>query len=264
MILIAEKLNSSVPETAQALSSSSPEALERIIESQKHADYIDINTALCPNEAKAMFSLIDMVMKMTDCGISIDTQDPELLFSAAKKIEDRPVIINSVTPDIASGTKLLSLRSKKACRIIAMPVAHTGKLPKSVSERVDAVGELTEMILKHGFAKEAVFADVLCTSCAQDPDGALLMLDTATKIKESFPGICTVAGLSNFSFGLPDRAAVTSALLPMVMYAGLDAAILDVSNTRILDSFFASTAILDSEKIIEYIDYIRKCKSNRK
>ena len=233
MIIIGEKLNSSIPKTMRAYEANDEEYLLSLIKamSEHNADYIDINTALCEDETASMKKMIDLVCANSDAGVVIDSPDIEVLKECASYVEsDRKIMLN-----------------------ICM-LSHS-----TLEERIDFVSKLVEIADKEGISREKLFFDIAVQSSAMDSESALLSLATIKAVKEKFTGVKTTCGLSNASFGLPKRVNINSAYLTCAVYNGIDSAIMDNTNAVYEMTIKAAEVIAGrDEYCMEYITYIRE------
>lgn len=132
--------------------------------------------------------------------------------------------------------------------------------------QTEKCGLLIEKLTAAGIAADNIYVDVLAEALATEEKAAATTLKTIRLIKEKYPEIQTICGLSNISFGLPKRANLNAAFLAMALVSGLDAAILDCSSPRIQDMLYTAEALLGrDEYCMEYIGYCRgKYVMNRK
>ena len=107
-------------------------------------------------------------------------------------------------------------------------------IPKDVEGRLDACELIMAHLTRLGMKAEQIFFDPLVLPLSVDPSQGLVTLQTIEQIKSRYPDARTVMGLSNISYGLPNRKLVNRAFLLMAAYAGLDAAITDPLDTKIM------------------------------
>ncbi len=255
MIVIGEKLNSSIPKTMKAYENWDEEYLLSLINnmSERNADYIDINTALCEDETETMKKMIDLVCANSDAGVVIDSPDVEILKECASYVEHgRKIMLNSVNSE-DDMTALLTILKERDASCICM-LSHS-----TLDERLDFASKIVQIADKEGISREKLFFDIAVQSAATDSESALLSLKTITEVKGKFSGVKTVCGLSNASFGLPKRININSAYLTCAIYNGLDGAIMDNTNTAYEMTVKAAEVIAGrDEYCMEYITYIRE------
>ncbi len=259
MILIGEKLNSSVPSTQSLIAERDEAGLIRLIRSQEEcgAQYLDINTAISGDrELEDMLWLIDLALKNSECGIMIDSVKPQVVGAALGCVGSRPAIVNSVTA-AARLQELGALIAEKGAGVVCLPIG--GRAVSHEPEEMlglarDAIGQLQAF----GVKESKIYIDVLVQALAVQEDAGTVCLDFIRAVKRELPEVRTVCGLSNISFGLPGRININTAFLSCALYAGLDAAILDVISVRMRDALFATEALLGrDEYCIEYIGHMR-------
>lgn len=259
MILIGEKLNSSIPSALEAFKSQDANKILDIINSQSQnmADYIDINTAMLEdNELNVMLDTIRLVLDNTDKGIMIDTVNMAIAKEALAISSKRATIINS----ISLSTDITPLKGLDLSNIgvVAMPTDEDC-IPDNPKKRFEMTKELVAKLLSLGFIEENIYADILIETTAVNQKAGIIALDTLKLIKSNLPKVQTTCGSSNISFGLPMRKHINCAYLAMLIYNGIDSAILDVNNKDILSTIYASELLIGKDEYcMNYIDFIRR------
>jgi cobalamin-dependent methionine synthase I len=260
MIIIGEKLNSSIPKTFEAMKNEDFDYILSQIKAQSGAgaDFIDINTAVTgENERGLMKKIIGLVLENSDCGIMPDSPDISVIAECAADTRGRKMIVNSVHADGDMDTAAY-IHSKTGADIICMPIKG-GRIPESAEERLENAKFAVSEMKKRGVAAENLFIDILVQSAATDGAAARAALETVTLVSGALPGVRTVAGLSNVSFGLPRRARVNASFLSMAMSRGLSAAILDPLSPSVRSAYFSAAALLgEDEFCMDYISYCRE------
>lgn len=254
MILIGETLNSSIPHVREAIEEKNKDLILEIIKNQDHADYLDVNTALTSNEASYMSWLVDLILKHTKQGIMIDSPNPAIVEDILKKIDNRPVILNSIS--LIDRHEYIDYALKYRTGIVALPIGR--KMPETIEERVDNSAKLISSLIEKGISEKDIYLDILVEALATNDMSGKIALETMVRVKEKFKDVKTIAGLSNISFGLPKRQLINNCFLSSAIFKGLDAGILNVTSRASLDVIYASLAIKgDDEYCLDYINYIR-------
>ena len=175
--------------------------------------------------------LVELVQAATDKPLAIDSDDPDVIEAALRKYRGEKLIINSVNADPERLASIGSLAAERQAWVVALAMG-VGGIPDSVEERLAAC----ELIMTHltglGIKAEQILFDPLVLPIAVDSRQGLVTLKTIEQIKPRYPDARTVMGLSNVSYGLPNRKLVNRAFLLMAAYAGLDAVIIDPLDTR--------------------------------
>ena len=262
MIIIGEKLNSSIKSTLQALKDGDEAYIVSLIESQAEhgAQYLDVNTAICEEqELEKMLWVIGLIKKHSDCGIMIDSPSPEVVKAALPAADGRPVMINSVTLTQRM-QELKDVIRETGAGIVALPIDDAG-IPETVESRLKNSELLVEKLTGYGIAEDKIFIDVLAQAVAVGSENAQITLKTLRQFKEKHPNIQTICGLSNISFGLPERIHINCAFLSAAIMDGLDSAILNIDSLGIRDCLNAALAVAGKDEYcIEYLGYIRSKK----
>lgn len=259
MIIIGEKLNSSIPKTFTALTNNDTDYLVGLIKAQAEAGahYLDINTSICgKDELAKMLELISLVLEHSECGIMIDSASPDIIKSSIGAVGDRPTIINSVT--LADRIdELLPVIKATGASVVALPIDAEG-IPNTVDMRVANTELLINKITEYGISIDKIFIDVLAEALAVGNDNAMLTVRTISEIKKLFPSVKTTCGLSNISFGLPKRMNINSAFLSIAISHGLDSAIMDIISPTMQLSLATALALAGKDDYcMDYITAIR-------
>ena len=185
------------------------------------------------------------------------SDDVEAIKEALPYIQGRKVFINSISTDKAYEA-LLPMIKETGASVVCLPIAGR-EIPAQPEGRLKNADLLIEKLTAAGIATDNIYVDVLVEALATEEKAAATTLKTIRLMKEKYPEIQTICGLSNISFGLPNRANLNAAFLAMALVSGLDAAILDCSSPRIQDMLYMAEALLGrDEYCMEYIGYCRE------
>lgn len=260
MLIISEKLNSSIPSVLEAFQTKNDAFLIDLIHSQEQAGatYIDINTALLQEkELETMVYAINLVKEHSKLNIMIDSPNVEVILDALKEAEGRRVIINSVTLTDRIDELIPVLCENSDLGVVGLPIGEDG-IPKTSKERVAVAGKLIQKLTDNGINEDRIYLDVLVEALAVGDENGKAVLETIRLMKEQYPKVKTTGGFSNISFGLPKRMVLNTAFLAMAMCLGLDSAIMDPAPDSMRKSYRAINALLgNDEYCMDYIDEIR-------
>ena len=142
-------------------------------------------------------------------------------------------MINSVSADPEKLEAVGPLAVERQASLVALAMGR-GRIPDNVEERLAACDEIMTYLTRLGLREDQVFFDPLVLPIAVDSTQGLVTLKTIEQIKSRYPTAKTVMGLSNISYGLPQRGMVNRAFLLMAASAGLDAAILDPLDAKMM------------------------------
>lgn len=259
MILIGEKLNSSIPKTMEAFQASDETAVAALIKMQVDAgaSFLDINTAICEDELDKMLWVIDLVQKHSDCGIMIDSASPEVIEKAVNAVSNRALMINSTTITDRFDT-VVPLALKMGASVVALPIDDDG-MPASLEEKCEKIDVLIAKLRNAGLADDNIYIDVLVETLATDAQSAKSAIGAVSYVAETYPSVHTTCGLSNISFGLPKRGLINSAFVSAAMFVGLSSAILDPSNPVMRAALAAGQVVAGQDDYcMNYINFIRE------
>jgi cobalamin-dependent methionine synthase I len=232
MILIGEKINATIPCIRSMIRNRDEAAISSLAQRQADAgiDFIDVNVGTGlgsrQDEIRSMEWAVEAIQSRIDIPLCIDTADPAVLEAGLRKRNGIPSMINSTKAEQESLEKIVPLASAYQCPVVALAMDESG-VPKTVQDRLHACEKIAEACERWGVLMERVFFDPLVMPIGTDIKQGLVTLETVTEIKKEFPGANTVMGISNISYGLPERKRLNVAFLHMAIYAGLDAAIVD-------------------------------------
>ena len=260
MLIISEKLNSSIPSVLELFQNKDDASLIDLIQKQEQAGatYIDINTAVLQDgELDAMLYAIELVKNHSKMGIMIDTPNVAVVQKAVEVAEGRSIIINSVTVSERIDELMDLFKSHPDIMVVGLPIPKEGMV-HTAEERVYYAGEIIRKFAQNGIGEERIFIDVLVEALAVGDHNGALCLETLRLFKKTYPNVKTTGGFSNISFGLPKRLVLNTAFLAMAMYQGLDSAIMDPAPDAMRKSYRAINALLgNDEYCMDYIDEIR-------
>lgn len=265
MIIIGEKLNSSIPSSFSAMQEKDSEKLTDIIKAQKDggASFLDVNAALCSDEAETINYIIDLIKENTDCGIMLDSPDPKILVGCIDSCENRPVIINSVTCTERFDEVVPEVRKRLDCgadiSLVVLPI--TDLVPSTNEERRENIDAAMKKLREAGIPDERIYMDLITESIATDTEAANRFFDSLTYTKKTYPDVKTTCGLSNISFGLPERAKINQAFLSIALSLGLDSAIMNPASKDMLYAMYSAELVCGRDDFgMNYISYYRQAK----
>ncbi len=257
-LTIGELINSTRDEVKKALKEKDEDFIRRLARAQTEAgaDAIDLNAGESREKEKSdMEWLIDVVEdEIEDVRIAIDTPDPEVLEFGLEKVKHKPVI-NSISNE-KDKQDAREIASGYDADIIGLAMGAEG-MPMTVEDRLNETEALLEKCDELGIAKDQLYVDVIAMTIGSNQEQGQYVIDSVLQIKEEF-GVKTNIGLSNVSFGLPDRCLINRTVFAMLLEAGLDAALIDPTDTPMMDTLKAAEALLGEDKsCLGYLKYIR-------
>lgn len=260
MIVVGEKLNSSIPSVFRAFEEKDTEKIRALATLQLAggAEYLDVNAAACMGSEYDTLLWVSREALSLGAKLMIDSPDGEIIDRALGELNLSDVIVNSVTLESDRFEKTMDAVVRHGARIVALPIDDSG-IPQDAESRIALSDELIAKIRERGLSDGDIFLDVLIQTLGTDHECGRVALDTIRAIRAKYPDIHIIGGLSNVSFGLPKRAILNSAFLTAAITCGLDAAIMDSANAELrLTMRAALLANGYDEYCMDYIDAYRE------
>ncbi|MDD9302057.1 MAG: dihydropteroate synthase [Desulfobacter sp.] len=226
--MIGELLNTSRPGIQKAVEQRDEETICPLVllQEKQGAAYIDINAgAGVHTERRDMQWLVRTVQAVTNLPLCLDSPDPHVLASAWE-ILDRPPMINSISLEKNRFQSMLDLLKGRECQVVALCMDDTG-MPETAEQICGRAHALVNGLAGIHIQPNAIWIDPLVGPVSTHTGNGLISLKAVALIKKQIPGINTVCGLSNISFGLPNRRIINRMFLGLMMGQGLDGAIMD-------------------------------------
>ncbi len=217
------------------------------------AQILDVNMGMNGiDEKEMMLRTIYEVTTTVDCPLCIDSSYVDII-EAALRIYPGRALINSISMEKEKMEALLPVAKKYGAMFILLPLSDAG-LPEDSEEKHNIIRSVMEEAIQIGLAKEDIIVDGLVATIGANPRAALECYETFAYCKNEL-GLPTVCGLSNISFGLPERSYVNTAFLTMAIANGLTMAIANPSQELLMNAAFASDLLLAKpESDLRYIN----------
>lgn len=217
---------------------------------------LDVNMGMSGiDEKKMMLRAIDEVSGVTSLPLSLDSSHVEVLEAALRRYPGR-ALVNSVSMETEKLEKLLPIVKKYGAMFILLPLSDKG-LPESQEEKERIIEAVLERAYSLGLEKEDVVVDGLVATVGANRKAALETLETIRSCRGK--GLATVCGLSNISFGMPERSYVNTAFLTLAIREGLTMAIANPSQELLVSCALAADLLLAKEEAdLRYIEYVKR------
>ncbi|NQT46315.1 MAG: methyltetrahydrofolate cobalamin methyltransferase [Candidatus Omnitrophica bacterium] len=261
MIIIGERINTSRESVSKAVREKDASFIikEAKRQAEAGANFIDLNCGtLLDNEPDAMAWLVETVQSDLELSLCIDSPNAAAI-EAGLKVCRKPALINSITGEKKRLEEIAPLANKYNASLIALTMDDKG-VPSTAQDRVRIAKSLLDSLSKFEINAERIYFDPIVQPISSGPDQGAEFLKAIRLIKE-LPGAKVVCGLSNISYGLPNRRLINSTLLSMALLAGLDAAILDPLDKSIISNLRASEALLGEDEYC--MNYIKSFRENK-
>jgi 5-methyltetrahydrofolate--homocysteine methyltransferase len=243
MLIVGERINATRKKVGAAVQAQDAEhiKMEAVKQVEAGAHYIDVNGGIPGKEIEYLQWLVDVVQEVVDVPLCLDSADANALAAALPKC-NQPPLINSITLEEERLEKVTPLITEYGARVIGLCLSDDGP-PKALEDRLDFAARLIDRLTGDGIPLENIYVDPCVFPISATPDAGSFVLDAIAWIHSEYPGIHTICGASNVSFGLPVRKLLNSVFLTMLIARGLDSAIIDPCNSLTKASILAAEAL---------------------
>lgn len=256
MIIVGEQINTSRKGIAAAVAGQDADFIGQVARRQAEAGahFIDVNAGtFLDKESDCLCWLVQTVQAAVDLPLCLDSPSPAALSEAIKVHRGEPMI-NSISLETERLEALLPVVASQPCHVVALCMAQTS-MPSTVQERVEVGSQLIRKLTDKGVPLERIYVDPLIQPVSVDIQMGNAALGAIRQIMQEFPGVNTICGLSNISFGLPERRLINRNFLVLCMDRGLSAAILDPTDRQLMAALLATDMLLGHDDYCEkYID----------
>jgi len=257
MLIIGERINSTRPAIRKAIEDRNASLIlkEAAAQIRSGAGFIDVNCAVTSgDEVQDMDWLMSVLQNgIADVNICIDSPNYLAIDKALGVYNAKgTLMVNSITGESSRLDRIVPLAAKHNTKLIALTMTEQG-MPATAQDRLDIARRILEQVKGRGFDAENLYFDPLIRPISTEPEQAREFLKAIPLIKDL--GVKTICGLSNVSFGLPNRRLINSTFLTMAIQSGLDAAILDPTDKEMLSAIKTSGMLLGLDDFCA--DYIK-------
>lgn len=263
-MVVGERINPTGKKTLQAeLREGNTDRVLKFAEEQENcgAQILDINMGMSGIDEKAMMlRVLEEVGEATNLPLALDSSHVDVLEAALRHYPGR-ALINSISYEKEKFEKLLPIAAKYGAIFILLPLSDQG-LPKDLDEKKQIIRTISEAAYNLGMRKEDIVVDGLVTTVGANKNAAIETLETIRFCKEQ--GFATNCGLSNISFGMPERSFVNTAFLTLAIREGLTMAIANPSQELLMSCALAADLLLNKPGAdLRYIEYAGEVKARR-
>lgn len=249
MIIIGEKINSTLKAVRPAIESYDHDTIQSLAmrQSEVGASYIDVNAGMfIDDEPERLEWLVNTVQAVTNVPLSVDSPSPVALEKALKANKNGKALVNSISDETAKFNAVAPLLTEYNASVIALCIDDQG-MADTVDDKLRITASLVNKLTKIGLALGDIFIDPLVKSIGTGAKHGIIAIETIRKIKTEYPEIHIACGLSNISYGIPARHLMNKTFLVAAMTAGMDGAILDPLDKKLMASLYAADALLGQD-----------------
>ena len=259
MIIVGELINASRKAIAAAIEARDQNEIQQVAKDQSEAgaDYIDVNAGVfVGKEPEYLEWLVTTVQSTVDGPCSLDSPDPKAI-EAAMVVHKGTAMINSISLETERYESLLPVVAGTDLKVVALCMSDEG-MPKTTDDRMAIADKLVNSLLQKNIPADNIYVDPLVQPIATDTNFGAEFINAIEKIKATFAGIHIMCGLSNISFGLPDRKFLNQTLMVMAIAKGLDGAIINPLDRKMMASIIAAETLLGKDDYCtNYLDAYR-------
>ena len=219
---------------------------QAVEQAQAGADILDVNMGLAGiDEADMIVKAIKRVQSVVDLPVQIDSTDPVAIEKGLRYVCGK-AIVNSVNGEDEVLDRVLPLVKKYGALVLGLTIDKDG-IPKTVEKRLEIARKIVRKAQEYGISNEDVIIDTLTLTVGAEQEQAVNTLEAIRRVKEEL-GVKTALGVSNISFGLPERNLVNRTFLTMALTCGLDLAIINPNLQPMKESFLAYNLLAGIDK----------------
>lgn len=217
-----------------------------VTQAEAGAEILDVNVGVPGlDEAAVMTKVVKAVQSVTDLPLQIDSSLPEAL-EAGLRVYNGKAIVNSVNGEDAVLERVLPIVKKYGAAVVGLTLDENG-IPKTWRERAKIADKILNAALSYGIKREDVFIDALTLTVSAEQDAVYETLNTLKYASEVL-GLKTVLGVSNISFGLPERRMINTSFLTLAMEYGLKLPIINPNDSAMMGAVYAFGALSGRDK----------------
>ena len=249
MLIIGELINTSRKLIKEAVARQDEEYIRKIAAEQVSAgaNYVDVNCGtMVANEVETMEWLVNTVQEAVQVPLCIDSPNPKAIEAGLKLARYGQPMINSITGEKVRYSEILPLVLNYKTKVVALCMDDTG-MPETAGDRMKVVNELYQSLTMVGVAETDIYFDPLVKPVSTGDTSGLEVLETVKLITREYPDVHKVCGLSNISYGLPNRKLLNQLFMVQTLTVGMDSYILNPLDKSMMGAVYASQALLGKD-----------------
>lgn len=246
--VIGERINTSRAKVQEAVAKRDAYYIIDDVKQQQEAGaaFIDVNAgARIGHEIEDMKWLLDTIQPVVTIPLALDSPDPAVLEMAFGMVKTEP-LINSISLEKERFDAMMPFLQGKKCKIIALCMDDAG-MPNSASDIIARADSLVKELNAINIPTKAIYVDPLVQPISVDSNKGTMVLDAVRGIKANYPEIHITGGLSNISYGLPQRKIINRTFVTLMMDAGMDSAIIDPLDPKIMATIKTADMLLGND-----------------
>lgn len=249
MLIVGELINASRKAIAAAIEAQDLDAIREVAKDQVQAgaDYLDVNAGVfLGRESEYLGWLVETVQSGVNCPCCIDSPDPKAI-ETALAVHNGTAMINSISLERERYDNLLPVVAGTDLKVVALCMSDQG-MPKTADDRLTIADKLVNGLLQKNVSIDNIYVDPLVQPISTDIAFGAEFVSAIEKIMARFEGVHTLCGLSNISFGLPNRQFLNQTFMSMAIAKGLDGAIINPLDKRMMANIIAAEALAGKDE----------------
>ena len=248
MLIVGELINASRKAVKTAIEEKDVAAIQKIARDQHEAgaDYIDVNAGVfVGQEPEYLKWLVATVQEVVDGPCCIDSPDPKAI-ETALAVHKGTAMINSISLEKDRYDTLMPIVAGTDLKVVALCMSDEG-MPETTDDRMAIADKLVNGLLQNNVPVENIYVDPLVQPVSTSNHFGMEFMNAIEQIVTTFKGIHTVCGLSNISFGLPNRPFLNQTFVSMAIAKGLDGAIINPLDKKMMGNIVAANALAGND-----------------
>lgn len=262
MLIVGERINTSRKHIADAVRCGDAAHIleEARLQATAGAHFLDVNTGtFAEKEIDHLKRIVEHLISEVHAPLCIDSTDPKVI-AEALKICGKGTMVNSVIAENENYSAMLPLISEYDCKTVALCPDDSG-IPSKLEDKLDVGYALIDNLLSDGIPVNDIYVDPLIMAVRADQRSGVIALEVISHIRQRYPSIHKICGLSNVSFGLPTRKLMNRVFLVAAVATGFDAVIPDPLDKGMMANLIAARTLLGNDDYcMEYIAAYRENK----
>lgn len=244
MLIVGERINTSRKPVNEAVEKRDAAYITADVQKQVKAgvDYIDVNSgSRIGSEMEDLGWLVDVIEAAVNVPLALDSPDPKVLLAMMKRVKQNPMI-NSTTAEASRFEGMKAVVQERECDLVALCMDERG-IPRSVDQILENASSLVQNLTKLGMSIERIHLDPMIQPISVNKENGTLAVETIRRLHREFPGVKTICGLSNISFGLPNRFLVNRLFMVLCIGAGLTGALVDPLDQKMMTNILVAETL---------------------
>jgi 5-methyltetrahydrofolate--homocysteine methyltransferase len=249
VVIVGELINTSRKAIGEAVDKKDAQYIQKIAKAQADAgaNYIDVN---CGNkvfdEIENMQWLVNTIQEAVQVPLCIDSPNPKALEAGLRLVKYGTPMINSITDEGSRFNEIIPLVQKYKTKIVALCMDDRG-MPETAADRMKVVASLYRKLIAADVKADDIYFDPLVKPVSSVGTAGVEVLETIKLITMQYPGVHFMCGLSNISYGLPNRKFLNRLFVAQTMTLGMDGYILNPDDKGMMAIIYAAKTLLGQD-----------------